>query len=305
MPSSHRPYRDSLDLAQIGRLLRRAQAQAPGCNAWSFARFDIWAQRRLGDEQVHRRRDWQQGIRLWEAKTGELAGAVLFENTHGAALVCDPGRRELAEAMLAWAEEHYAHRGGATRALTIEATASNSSLEQLLRSRGYAKPQAHYIRREKPLANSQPERVPLPDGFTVKSIEDVAELRAFHKAVEVVFNFQDSVDVYHILQQAPSYVPELDLILLSPEGEVASFCTIWLDRESGLAEFEPVGTVPKYRKRGLGTALLTEASNRLRSAGCRTATVFSWSESTAANRLYAGSGLEERDELYGWRWQGR
>lgn len=305
MSISHRPYRDSLDLAQIGRLVRRAHAQAPGCNAWSFARFDIWAHRRLGDELVHSKRAWQQGIRLWETETGELAGAVLFSNGHSAALFCDPDRRELAEAMLAWAEEHYAHRDGASRALTIEATASNSLLEELLRSRGYAKPQAHYIRREKPLENSQAEPVNLPDCFYVKSIETDTELRAFHKAVEAVFNFEDSVEVYRILQQAPSYVPELDLILLSPEGEIASFCTIWLDRESGLAEFEPVGTMPEYRQQGLGTALLAEASNRLRRAGCKTATVFSWSEATAANKLYAGSGLEGRDELYGWRWQGR
>ena len=305
MPTMHRPYRDSLDLARIGRLIRRAHAQAPGCNAWSFARFDIWAQRRLGDEQVHGQRDWQQAIRLWETEAGELAGAVLFANAHSAALVCAPDRRELAEAMLTWAEERYSHRSGASRALTVEATASNSFLEQLLRARGYAKPQAYYIRREKPLENSHAELVNLPDGFYVKSIKGDAELRAFHKAVEVVFNFQDSVAVYRILQQAPSYVPELDLILLSPEGEIASFCTVWLDRESGLAEFEPVGTMPEYRKQGLGTALLAEASNRLRSAGGRTATVFSWSESTAANKLYAGSGLEGRDEFYGWRWQGR
>ena len=305
MPTSHRPYRDSLDLAQIGRIVRRAYAQAPGCNAWSFARFDIWAQRRLGDELVHSKRAWQQGIRLWETETGELAGAVLFASAHGAALVCDPDRRDLVEAMLAWAEERYSRGGGANRALTIEAAASNSFLEQLLRSRGYAKPEAHYIRREKLLEGSQAERVRLPSGFYVKSIENDAELGAFHKAVEVVFNFQDSVEVYRILQQAPSYVPELDLTLLSPEGEVASFCTIWLDRESGLAEFEPVGTMPEFRQQGLGSALLAEASNRLRRAGCKTATVFSWSEATAANKLYAGTGLEGKDELYGWRWQGR
>jgi GNAT superfamily N-acetyltransferase len=304
MTTSQRPYQGSGDLAQIGRLIRRAHAQAPGCNAWSFARFDIWAHRRLADEQVHDRRDWQQGIRLWEVEAGGLAGAVLFVNDHSAALVCDPDRRELAEEMLAWAEEHYTHGGGASQALAVEASASYPFLEQLLGSRGYVKPEGHYIRREKALKGSRAEPVTLPDGFYVKYIDALSELRAFHKAVEVVFNFQDSVQVYRILQQAPSYVPELDLILLSPEGEIASFCTVWLDKESGLSEFEPVGTVPDYRKRGLGSVLLAAASNRLRDLGCETATVFSWSESAAANRLYAGAGLEEKDRIYAWRWQG-
>jgi GNAT superfamily N-acetyltransferase len=146
--------------------------------------------------------------------------------------------------------------------------------------------------------------VVLPDGFYVKSIETIAELVAFHKAVETVFKFQDSVEVFRVLQKAPSYVPELDLLLLSPEGDIASFCTLWLDRENSIAEFEPVGTVPAFRKRRMGTALLADASNRLRLAGCSTATVFSWSESAAANGLYAGAGLEGKDKLYAWQWQG-
>jgi mycothiol synthase len=304
MRINHRPYRDKEDLRQIGRLIRRAHAQAPHCNAWSFARFDIWAQRRIGDEQVHGKRDWQQSIRLWEPEGGELAGAVLFANDHSAALVYDPDMRELVEPMLAWAEARYAEIGTPDELLGIEAMESNAFLEQRLRSHAYVQPGEHYIHRQNLLEDGRAEPVTLPDGFYVKSIETPGELGAFHRAVEAVFNFEDSVEVYRILQQAPSYAPELDLILLSAEGEVAAFCTVWLDRASGLAEFEPVGTVPQYRKRGLGAALLADASNRLRTAGCRTATVFSWSESVSANRLYAGAGLEEKEKLYNWRRQG-
>jgi mycothiol synthase len=114
---------------------------------------------------------------------------------------------------------------------------------------------------------------------------------------------EDLLQIGRLIRHAHSYIPDLDLILLSAEGEVAAFCTVWLDRESGLAEFEPVGTVPRYRKRGLGAALLADASNRLRALGCRTETVFSWTESVGANRLYAGAGLEELDKLYAWQWQ--
>jgi mycothiol synthase len=303
MRINHRPYRDQEDLLQVGRLIRHAHAQPPHCNSWSFARFDIWAHRKIGDDQVHGKRDWQQGIRLWEMEGGELAGAVLFANDHSAALVCDPDLRELVEPMLAWAEARYTGNGGTGKPLTVEAMASNAFLEYSLRTRNYVKPVEHYIHRKKQLDGDRSEPVVLPDGFYVQSIETVEELRAFHRAVEAVFSFEDSVEVYRILQQAPSYVPDLDLILLSSEGEVAAFCTVWLDRESGLAEFEPVGTVPAYRKRGLGAALLADASNRLRSLGCTTATVFSWSESVGANRLYAGAGLEEKDKLYAWQWQ--
>ena len=303
MGTMNRPYQDSRDLARIGQLIKHVYAQAPHCNAWSFARFDIWAQRRLGDEHVHGRRDWQQGMRLWEAQTGELVGAVLFSGAHSAVLAYDPDQCENVEPMLTWAEARYNENKGTDKPLTIEALRSNAFLERLLRSRGYAKPEAHYIRRRRLLHDKPFGAAMLPGGFYVKSIETIAELRAFHEAVEAVFKFQDSVAVYRILQQAPSYVPELDLILLSPAAQIASFCTAWLDRENGIAEFEPVGTVPEFRSQGLASALLAEASKRLRSAGCRAATVFSWSEAAAANRLYDGAGLEKEDMLYAWQWQ--
>jgi len=303
MRINDRPYRDKEDLLQIGRLIRHAHAQAPHCNAWSFARFDIWAQRRIGDEQVHGIRDWQQAVRLWEVERGDFAGAVWFPYDHSAALAYDPERSQVVESMLAWAEIRYTENGATDKRLGVEAMASNAFLEQLLQSRGYIKPEEHFLIREKALDGGQVEPVPLPTGFHVQPIETVEELGAFLRAVEVVFNFPDPVEVYRIVQQAPSYVPELDLILLSVDREVAAFCTAWLDRESGIAEFEPVGTMPEYRRRGLGAALLADASNRLRSAGCRKATVFSWSESPGANKLYAAAGMLGMERMYKWQWQ--
>jgi GNAT superfamily N-acetyltransferase len=304
MRIDHRPYRDHQDLYQIGRLIRRVDRGAPHCNAWSFARFDIHAYRWIADEQVHGKRDWHHGLRLWELEGCDLVSAVLLANDHRAALFYDPKNPETVEAMLAWAEERYTESGTASKPLIIEAMAGNALLEHLLRTRDYVKLEGHYIYRVKPLVGDRVDPVMLPDGFYVKPIETLEELQAFHQAVEAVFDFQDSVEVYRILQQAPSYVPELDLILLSAEGDVGSFCTAWLDTERNVAEFEPVGTVPAYRKRGLAAAILAEASNRLRAVGCRKATVFSWSGSAGANRLYSGAGFEEANRMHGWQWQG-
>jgi GNAT superfamily N-acetyltransferase len=301
---SERPYRDREDLRKIGLLIRRAYAQVPHCNAWSFARFDIWAQRRIADERVHGRRDWQHGLRLWETERGALVGAVLFPSDQDAALILDPDQREMMEAMLTWAEARYARRDAAAEPLTIEAMESHTAQGQLLQSRGYVKLDGHYVHRQKPLDDDRIEPVVFPPGFAVKPIETLHEMRRFHQAVKGVFNFDDSVEVYQIVQQAPSYMPELDLIVLSAGGEVAAFCTAWLDADSGVAEFEPVGTVPDYRKQGLGAALMAEASNRLRSLGCRKAIVNSWSESAGANRLYAAAGLQAKDRIDSWQWKG-
>ena len=82
MKLRERRYTRGDDLLQIGALVRRAFAQVPCWNAWSFGRYDIWAQRRIADERVRGYCAWQQDIRLWEDETGALIGAVTFpDNT--------------------------------------------------------------------------------------------------------------------------------------------------------------------------------------------------------------------------------
>jgi mycothiol synthase len=300
MDLRERSFKSSEDLFLIGTLIRRAYDRVPDWNAWSFARFDIWAQRRIADEEVHGQRAWHQDIRLWETERGRLVGAVLFDSDQEAALIMDPDQPEIMEAMLTWAEARYDEKGATDKPLGIEAMEGNALQKRLLRSRQYVKGSGQTIHRHKPLGKAQLEPLLLPEGFVVKPMETLEEMKRFHKAVKAVFDFEDSVEVYQIVQRAPSYVPELDLIVLSAGGEVAAFCTAWLDAGSGVAELEPVGTAPEYQKRGLGKALLAEASNRLRRLGCETATVNSWSESVAANRLYEAAGFRAEAKIESW-----
>jgi ribosomal protein S18 acetylase RimI-like enzyme len=75
---------------------------------------------------------------------------------------------------------------------------------------------------------------------------------------------------------------------------------VWIDPINRYAEFEPVGTVPRFQQRGLGSALLAHAHNRLREKGCPLATVQSWSASKGANKLYQGAGLLPKDQQLNW-----
>jgi hypothetical protein len=84
----------------MGNLLRRAYAAQPNWNTYSFARFDIWEQRRRADEVLFSKLDWQQDIQLWESDS-DLIGAVFFESPTDAALISDPAYPELDTSMLA------------------------------------------------------------------------------------------------------------------------------------------------------------------------------------------------------------
>ncbi len=147
------------------------------------------------------------------------------------------------------------------------------------------------------------EPVALPAGFSIKPIETTKDRQMYPVAVQSVFNRSATIEQDEFLKQAPSYVPELNLLVWSDQHEIAAFCSAWIDPANHYAEFEPVGTVPSFQKRGLGLALLAYAHNRLRSLGCPLATVQSWNESVGANKLYQAAGLLPVDHQLNWIWQ--
>ncbi|MCW5851545.1 MAG: GNAT family N-acetyltransferase [Anaerolineae bacterium] len=303
-----RPYQSTDDLRAVSALIRRAYARAPGWNAWSFARFDIWAQRRIADEVVRGCCDWQPHMALWEDEAGRLVGAVFFPDSvtpyrdlNAAVLLVDPYHRDLWPTLLDWAEAHHDDLDLPDPALRVEVLDSNGVLTELLQSRGYSRLTAHFIRRAKTLDPTVREPVTLPPGFTIQTMKTKDQVERHLHAVKTVFNFEDTLPIYRIVERARSSVPELALMVVAPNDEVAAFARLWLDTFNSVAEFEPVGTVPAYQKRGLAAALLAEGHNRLRAMGCRTATVDSWSESVGANTLYAAAGLLPVDEMYEWR----
>jgi len=298
MTVTQRPYQSSADLYEIGNLLRRAYAAQPNWNTYSFARFDIWAPRRIADEVLFDKLEWQQDFQLWE--TGDkLIGVVFFEAPSDAVFISDPAHPDLIESMLDRAEAHYREKGN-DQPLMIEAMESNVARSDLMQARGYTLFPGYFIHRHKQLDPNKIEPVNLPPGFSIKPIETNEDRWLYPNAVQSVFNRSVTVEQDEFLKQTPSYVPELNLLVWSDQHEIAAFCTVWIDPVNHYAEFEPVGTVPSFQKRGLGSALLAHAHNRLRDMGCPLATVQSWSTSEGANKVYQGAGLLPYDNQLNW-----
>jgi predicted acetyltransferase len=60
----------------------------------------------------------------------------------------------------------------------------------------------------------------------------------------------------------------LDLFVVAPNGDYASFCTVWIDERNRYGNIEPVGTHVDNRKLGLARALLLEGFRRMAQHGC-------------------------------------
>jgi ribosomal protein S18 acetylase RimI-like enzyme len=156
------------------------------------------------------------------------------------------------------------------------------------------------VLREKPLASTPVEPVRLPDGYSIKVLHEL-EWDCYFKAVHLVFNMMDTHEAFASIQRSPSNIHDLHLNVVNEQNQMTAFCSVWLDCDNNVAEFEPVGTVPQFQKHGLASALMSYACNRLRERSCAQVNVASWSESVGANKLYSSCGFMERDRLYSWR----
>jgi len=90
----------------------------------------------------------------------------------------------------------------------------------------------------------------------------------------------------------------LDLVAVAPDGEIASFCTIWYDDATRAALYDPVGTMPAHQRRGLGKAVMCEGLRRLEQMGALTAFVNGFDP--VANALYDAAISPECDRSEPW-----
>lgn len=299
MKYTARSYQSKNDLYRIGQLIRRAYAKQKHSNAWSFCRFDIWSQRRIADSESFHDPAWQEYFQLVYDESEHLVGAAFaFANHHWRknpepyALILDPDHPQSAQLLIDWAES--------SGMCEVEILQGNTFLTDLIQSRGYTRSSDFMILREKSLTDTADETVNLPSGYSIRVLNQ-SEWSCYFEAVHAVFNMMDTPEAFASIQRAPSNVHELHLNVVNDQDRIAAFCSVWLDRENNMAEFEPVGTVPQFQKQGLAAALLAYACNRLREMNCPQVHVESWSESVGANKLYFACGLVEHDRLYSWR----
>jgi GNAT superfamily N-acetyltransferase len=215
---------------------------------------------------------WEKSIRIWENEGGGIVGVIHSENEEpGEAWIqIHPDYFLLYDDMVTMAEEHLADRVDGLGYIKLYVN-TGSELEQVVSARGYRRLEYPTPCLEYPL-----EEIPepqLPEGFVLKSVldEDDVDKRRIAKAIAFGARYAPSdwapAPVFREIQQAPDYRKDLDLFIVAPNGDYASFGTVWIDEKNRYGKFEPVGTRPEYQRLGLGRALLMEGFRRMAAYG--------------------------------------
>lgn len=271
--------------------------------AWSLLRWDYW--RWHVNENIFQMK-LEDVITLWELD-GHIV-AMLNPDTPGEAFFqIHPAFREKVSVpeMLDIAEQKLVRiRDDGKKELLVWVNAGDHTMKSIFTERGYARSRykAEHMRRRS-ITQPIPDSVP-HGGYTIRALGGEDELPARSWLSWKVFHPDEPDEKYEgwewykNVQRVPLYRPDLDIVAVAPDGELAAFCTVWVDPVTHIAVFEPVGTHPNHQKRGLGKAVMSEGLRRAQKLGATLATVNSYSD--GAHALYDSMGFTEFDLLEPW-----
>lgn len=143
-----------------------------------------------------------------------------------------------------------------------------------------------------------PVRVPLPEGFVVRSLAGAGEVEAYVALHRATFGTTNMTVPWRARTLTmPEYIPDLDLVVAAADGRLAAFCICWLHPNKSAAQIEPLGVHPDFQQLGLGRAVLLEALYRARAHGAETAIVESYADNDPARHLYESVGFRPAQTL--------
>lgn len=246
---------------------------------------------------------WQSHIRLW-MEGGRLIGWALLSPEEDAfdVFVIPELRGDACEdEMLAWAVGQMS----AQQIVQNTWVADHDDVRmRWMEQHGFEREEFHMVHFQRSLSGPL-DGPSLPEGFSLRASrgEEDAQLRAAcsHGAFGSTKPFDEYWPRTLRFMQSPVYVPEHEIFVVAPGGEVASYCIIWTDEWSKVGHFEPVGTHPDFQRKGLGKCLLYEGFRRLKAEGMTEADLCTNYNNPAAHALYESVGLRIDKRLFTYK----
>ena len=235
---------------------------------WNWARFEWMSEHPEFDRAA------AGSIGLWR-DGGRVVGAAIYDMYFGEAF-CGvlPGYAALYPEVLAYAWEHLRDDAGLGIAICDDCGDEIAAAQ----AAGFVKDERTETVMSLPLDGFSAAE--LPAGFHIESLDPAAEPEEFqwllwqgfdHGCDRAVFEREDPI----VPQVRKHLDPALSLTAADEKGERAAYCCLWYAQGTDYAYVEPVCTVPSYRGRGVGKALVGEALVRARALGAKTAYVIS------------------------------
>jgi predicted N-acetyltransferase YhbS len=289
----NRPYHSAADYNHMRRLLVEVLART-GPPAYATIGNLDWSRCAEDDPNaIYQVQFWFDGDRLV---------AFAWPSGDQVEIVVHPDYPVLFEAALAWAEADHHDRGPEAGSSPLRAFSysRDETRQAVLTARGYRNTGEASVYYAQAIGDI-PTAPRLPPGYSIRHVrgEEDAEARAAVQRSAFESTFM-TAERHARVRAAPTYRPELDIVVEAPDGTFAAFALVWFDEANRLGVFEPVGTAVDHQRRGLGRAVMVEGLRRLAGLGARVACVQTGVDEEPARRLYQATGFIELDRCYAW-----
>ncbi|MBN9387974.1 MAG: N-acetyltransferase [Chloroflexi bacterium] len=297
MPLTSRPYSGEADYGLLRQFLMENYRLGGSPDYGTVGDLDWW--RFTEDDSA----TVMNSTRLWLDETGQVvAFAWPGEGEKPLDLFALPRYKALETELLAYSESYLLGKGGESpSSISIMSYTGDAARNTLLEKSGYSRTDDFIFYWVYDLEGEVPNPV-LPEGFKFGSVLenglDAARRVALHRAAFTASQLTPAK--YQTVMDAPTYRPELDLLVVGPGDEPAAFALAWHDSANRIAMFDPVGCAAAFQRRGLTRALLLEGLRRLKELGVVTAILCSSGSEEGPTHLYRSVGFKEFARNYSW-----
>jgi GNAT superfamily N-acetyltransferase len=268
-----RNYNKPEDFKLVGDFLIKQYQQDNRDGNWLQPTWEYMHSHPMMDESALDR------IGIWE-NLGEIVAVVHYESTLGEVFFqTHPDYSHLKPDMLDYAEKQLLGVTKSGRSYArVYVNDFDTEFEENVQSRGYHRTPDY----DRPLSkltipNSFP-KITLPEGFSLKSLQDDNNLQKIHRALWRGFNHkgqppEDGVEDRRKMQSVPNFRKDLNIVVEAPDGFFVSYSGTWFEGTNHYAYVEPVATDPDCRRMGLAKAAVLEGIRRCGELGATVAFV--------------------------------
>lgn len=226
---------------------------------WNWARWELM----VFHPEFHH--DLADKIGLWLSSSNELIGMTTYDHYLGEAFYATKkGYEELEKEILDYAINNFSDKNG----LSIAVNDADSDTKHFLLTQGFVK-DANTENILECIFEGFDFNYSIPKGIAIKNLNPKTDLYKHQKVLWKGFENEGTMPTDELtinkqkrMLSAPHLNSTQHIVAENEEGEYIAYCGCWYSSHTDYAYVEPLCTIPDYRHKGLGRAVLLEALNR-------------------------------------------
>ena len=297
------------DLERLEAYLRQQYLENRSAVSWLPARLhDVIY--RVGAQETDEGRERSADHICWWEEDGEIAACILpdGENIH---VSVRPGFERIFPSVIAFSEQNcrplFAGAEEGPVRFWVAASDALPYMQETLAELGYARyPEEEHVNCIFPMETECSAE--LPACFRFLYGEEYPNEENKWSALRLGFHpdwespdYVAGMSPYTARKNSTMYGDSFECVIVDENAgernDVCAYCFVYVDKETKTARIEPVSTREKYRRRGLGTAMLHGAVRRCGSLGIEKCYVDSFGR---RKDFYAAAGFFTENSIAFW-----